>query len=107
MAIHDARVLSIEFARRGGFAVVDERRELEIFGPYVAAPASIRVFEVATTDERRIAAGLVRCEVSDESAVAERGGIAVEDEHAAAVTGDGKQVTGTPLAIDIAPERTG
>lgn len=87
--------------------MVDERRELEIFGSYVATPASVRVFKVVTTDERRIAAGLIRRQVSNESTVAERGGITVEDEHAAAVTGNGKQVTGTPLTVDIASKRTG
>src|SRR5665811_200119 len=106
MTIHDAHILSIGFARRVEFAALDERRELEILGPHAPTPASVRVFEVVTTDERDVAAGLVRCEMSNQPAVTERDGIAVEHEHAAPVPRDGKQLAGTALLVEVASERT-
>jgi hypothetical protein len=51
---------------------------LEIFAAHTPAPASIRVIQVVTTDDRRVLARLVGGEVSDEAPVAEGGGIAVQ-----------------------------
>jgi hypothetical protein len=63
------------------------------------------VLKVQATDEGGVLGWLVGAEVGHEPPVAQRGAVAIEDQHAATVTGKGKQLTKATVHIEVVRKR--
>jgi hypothetical protein len=86
---------------------LSERGNLEVLCLNTPTPMSVRVLQVVMADKRSVLVRLVGREVGDEPAIAAGGGISVEHQHTASVTGKHEQLTRTAVCIEVPGERTG
>jgi hypothetical protein len=84
-----------------------KRIDLEVFRAHGSTPAPVWILEVEPTDQRRVLSWLVRCKVGNQPAIAERGGIAVEHEHATPIARERQHLAGATVGIEVAGEQRG
>jgi hypothetical protein len=109
MTIHDRslaiHVVAASVARRAQ-RLSDKGLVLEVGGLDAPTPATVCVLQVQPANEPYVLGRLIRSEMSDETPVAERGGVSVEHQHAAGVGRACEQLTPATVGVGVSREWT-